>query len=80
MVGGTDGSGTRSIVALLQSLGVRMVIDDTGTNDVHAAVMGGWPPVVLPALKVCVSARSTGRSQCMIITIIGWLGVAYAGL
>jgi len=46
VVGGSDGSGTRSVVALLEKLGVFMVVDDRGTNDVHAAEMGGWPPVV----------------------------------
>ena len=42
-VGGSDGSGTRSVVALLEDLGVNMVVDDRGTNDVHADEMGGWP-------------------------------------
>jgi hypothetical protein len=46
VVGGSDGSGTRSVVALLEKLGVFMVVDDRGTNDVHGAEMGGWPPVV----------------------------------
>ena len=36
----------RSVVALLQQLGIRMVVEDTGTNDVHGGVMGGWPKVV----------------------------------
>jgi hypothetical protein len=34
------------VVALLEKLGVFMVVDDRGTNDVHGAEMGGWPPVV----------------------------------
>jgi len=54
LVGGSDGSGTRSVVSLLQDLGVTMVIDDTGTNDVHGAEMfsgKGWPDVVRPALQ-----------------------------
>jgi len=51
VVGGSDGSGTRSVVALLEKLGVFMVVDDRGTNDVHAAEMGGWPPVVSGFLK-----------------------------
>lgn len=52
MVGGTDGSGTRSIVVMLQQLGVRMVVDDKGTQDVHAATMGGWPPPVAAVVSV----------------------------
>lgn len=51
VVGGSDGSGTRSVVATLEKLGVFMVVDDRGTNDVHAAEMGGWPPVVSPVLN-----------------------------
>ena len=60
LVGGSDGSGTRSVVDLLQSLGVTMVIDDTGTNDVHGAEMvngKGWPDVVRPVLKETHSAN-----------------------
>jgi hypothetical protein len=30
VVGGTDGSGTRSVVDLLQSLGVKMIVEDEG--------------------------------------------------
>jgi len=51
IVGGSDGSGTRSVVALLEKLGVRMNVDDRGTNDVHADEMGGWPPVVRLVLR-----------------------------
>ena len=40
-----------SVVALLEKLGVFMVVDDRGTNDVHAEEMGGWPPVVTPVLS-----------------------------
>lgn len=47
MVGGTDGSGTRSVVDLLENLGVMMAVDDEGTMDVHGEEMqGGWPPIV----------------------------------
>ena len=47
MVGGTDGSGTRSVVDLLENLGVMMAVDDEGTMDVHGQEMeGGWPPIV----------------------------------
>ncbi len=37
-------------------LGVNMVVDDRGTNDVHADEMGGWPPVVKPVLSVTKGA------------------------
>lgn len=53
VVGGTDGSGTRSVVALLQRLRVPMVVEDGGTMDVHGSpymVKGGWPMVVRPVL------------------------------
>lgn len=53
IVGGTDGSGTRGVVALLQRLKVPMVVEDTGTMDIHASpymVKGGWPEVVRPVL------------------------------
>jgi hypothetical protein len=51
VVGGSDGSGTRSIVDLLQSLGVKMIVEDNGTKDHHGEVMGGWPRVVKPVLS-----------------------------
>ena len=57
VVGGSDGSGTRSVVALLEKLGVFMVVDDRGTNDVHAEEMGGWPPVVRPVLEAMHGAN-----------------------
>ena len=46
VVGGTDGSGTRGVVALLERLGVPMVYDDAVSRDVHGAEMGGWPDLV----------------------------------
>lgn len=54
VVGGTDGSGTRGVVALLQRLKVPMVIEDAGTMDVHASpymAKGGWPAVVRPVIE-----------------------------
>ncbi|CBN77427.1 conserved unknown protein [Ectocarpus siliculosus] len=53
IVGGSDGSGTRGVVALLQRLKVPMVVEDRGTMDVHGApymVKGGWPAVVRPVI------------------------------
>lgn len=53
IVGGTDGSGTRGVVALLERLKVPMIIEDGGTLDVHGApymAKGGWPQVVRPVL------------------------------
>eukprot|EP00903_Cladosiphon_okamuranus_P010033 g9515.t1 len=54
IVGGTDGSGTRGVVALLQRLKVPMVVEDKGTMDVHGSpymVKGGWPVVVRPVIE-----------------------------
>ena len=62
MVCGTDGSGTRSAVKLLQSLGVTMAVDDTGTMDIHAerANLQGWPSIVK---KILPYARSGGGTD-----------------
>lgn len=46
IVGGTDGSGTRSVVHLLDKLGVPISADNAGTLDTHGHEMGGWPPTV----------------------------------
>ena len=51
VVGGTDGSGTRSVVKVLADLGVTMVSEDPHTLDIHADKMGGWPPVVKQVLS-----------------------------
>lgn len=51
-VGGTDGSGTRRVVWLLTMLGVTMVSEDQQTYDIHADVVGGWPKIVSPVVKV----------------------------
>ncbi len=51
IVGGTDGSGTRSVVQFLTLLGVSMVSEDPETYDIHADLVGGWPPVVSPVIK-----------------------------
>lgn len=51
VVGGTDGSGTRRVVQILTQLGVAMVSEDSETYDIHADVVGGWPPVVNPVIQ-----------------------------
>lgn len=54
IVGGTDGSGTRGVVDLLQRLKVPMVVEDEGTKDVHGSPYmdkGGWPVVVRPVVQ-----------------------------
>ena len=51
VVGGSDGSGTRAVVSLLQQLGVPLAIDDPVSNDVHAGEVGGWPALVHPLLQ-----------------------------
>ena len=50
VVGGTDGSGTRGVVDLLERLGVPIVVDDHLSKDIHAQEIGGWPSVVGPLL------------------------------
>ncbi|KAL3909196.1 MAG: hypothetical protein SGILL_008179, partial [Bacillariaceae sp.] len=55
IVGGSDGSGTRAFVQVLQDLGVQMVVEDQGTLDVHAwQLFGGegWPGLVRRVLNV----------------------------
>lgn len=56
VVVGSDGSGTRSVVELLQRLGMPMAVDDAGTNDIHASEIGGWPPMVEAVLRETHSA------------------------
>lgn len=51
VVGGTDGSGTRRVVQILTELGVTMVSEDSETYDIHANIVGGWPPVVNPVIE-----------------------------
>jgi hypothetical protein len=54
VVGGSDGSGTRAFVDVLSRLGVPMLVDDTGTMDIHASKLfdgKGWPPFAHLALK-----------------------------
>lgn len=49
VVGGSDGSGTRAFVEILGRLGVPMLVDDSGTMDVHASTLfdgKGWPSLV----------------------------------
>lgn len=48
IVGGTDGSGTRSVADLLEELGVPITTDSPETLDTDAREMmgGGWPPTV----------------------------------
>ena len=50
VVGGTDGSGTRSVVKILTKLGVTMVSEDPETFDIHADSVGGWPTIVNPII------------------------------
>ena len=51
LVCGTDGSGTRRVVDVLTELGVPMVSEDPETFDIHADLLGGWPPIVHPLLQ-----------------------------
>ena len=59
IVGGSDGSGTRAFVHVLEELAVPMVIDDRGTMDVHGRQIfqgQGWPALVSKVLDVTRSA------------------------
>ena len=62
VVGGSDGSGTRAFVDMLGRLGIPMLIDDSGTGDVHAQCMfdgDGWPALVRAVLKTTQRANYT---------------------
>lgn len=56
IVGGTDGSGTRSVVYLLDKLGVPITADIIGTLDTDGKEIGGWPPTVRLLLNATRSA------------------------
>ena len=69
IVGGSDGSGTRTFVQTLMELGVTMIVDDANTMDVHGEEMTvvdaqgkkhfGWPPLVQMVLNATHSANYT---------------------
>jgi hypothetical protein len=40
------------VVQILTQLGVTMVSEDPETYDIHADIVGGWPPVVNPVIQV----------------------------
>ncbi|KAL3919614.1 MAG: hypothetical protein SGILL_003668 [Bacillariaceae sp.] len=78
IVGGSDGSGTRAFVKVLQDLGVQMVVEDEGTLDVHAwQLFGGegWPGLVSRVLQVTHSAVYNLNQLPNTLT-----GIAYADL
>eukprot|EP00934_Nitzschia_sp_Nitz4_P006174 Nitzschia sp. Nitz4//scaffold48_size128905//108531//110093//NITZ4_003618-RA/size128905-processed-gene-0.226-mRNA-1//1//CDS//3329553036//6164//frame0 len=59
IVGGSDGSGTRSFATILEKLGVPMLVEDRGTMDVHAKQIlngAGWPALVSTVLNATRSA------------------------
>jgi hypothetical protein len=54
LIGGSDGSGTRSFVDAIKKVGVTVIADDKDTFDVHAAPLfnrEGWPALVNLVLK-----------------------------
>ena len=54
VVGGSDGSGTRAFVDILDKLGVPMMFEDKTTLDMHGLAMykgEGWPPLAKAVLK-----------------------------
>lgn len=59
IVGGSDGSGTRAFVQILEHLNVPILVQDRGTMDVHANEMydgQGWPALVSRVLNATRSA------------------------
>jgi len=69
IVGGSDGSGTRTFVQTLKELGVTMITESADTLDVHGEEMHvtdnenkqqiGWPPLVQMVLNATHSANYT---------------------
>lgn len=60
ILGGSDGSGTRSFVRHLIQLGIPMIFDDEVTMDVHGRSMSdgdGWPQIVRMVLDSVHSAN-----------------------
>jgi hypothetical protein len=60
ILGGSDGSGTRSFVQHLIQLGIPMIYDDEITMDVHGRSMSdgdGWPQIVRMVLDTVHSAN-----------------------
>ena len=54
LIGGSDGSGTRSFVDAIKKVGVTIIADDKETFDVHAGPLfhgQGWPALVNLVLK-----------------------------
>jgi hypothetical protein len=54
LIGGSDGSGTRSFADAIKKVGVTVISDDEDTFDVHAAPLfnhQGWPALVNLVLK-----------------------------
>lgn len=65
IVGGTDGSGTRGVVDLLERLKVPMIVEDTSTKDVHGSpymAKSGWPAVVRPVVQWAGGAGYDGAA------------------
>ncbi|KAG7363070.1 hypothetical protein IV203_026430 [Nitzschia inconspicua] len=59
IVGGSDGSGTRVFVQVLQELGVDMIVEDEGTMDIHGLQLyggEGWPGLVSRVFQATHSA------------------------
>jgi hypothetical protein len=65
ILGGSDGSGTRSFVQHLIQLGIPMIYDDEITMDVNGRSMAdgdGWPQIVRMVLDSVHSANYNGSS------------------
>lgn len=50
LIAGSDGSGTRGVVSILERMGISVVVDDPVSKDIHAAEVGGWPNIITPLL------------------------------
>jgi hypothetical protein len=69
VVGGSDGSGTRAFVDVLEQLGVPMVVDDHGTMDMHGKQLcngEGWPPL---ANRVLAMMQENGNSTTTLLDL-----------
>jgi hypothetical protein len=69
LIGGSDGSGTRGVVSLLERLGVPVIVDDPVSRDIHAAeIDGGWPSLITPLLFDAMKNRHHHHQDCLNIS------------
>jgi hypothetical protein len=72
VVGGSDGSGTRAFVVVLERLGVPMIVDDHGTMDMHGKQLyngQGWPPLANRVLAMMQNDQSNRSTTLLNLTL-----------